>query len=480
MDYPISTTLLRSPLSPIVSFRILFRVGSVDDPPGREGITYLTAALLGQGGTRSLAYAELLEALYPMAARIDAQADKEAVVLLGECHRDHLRRFTPLLRDILLQPRFDPADFARLRDEAINYLEKQLRGNDDEALGKAALQSALYEAHPYGKPDVGTVQGLKALKLEDVTAHFKAHFTRESVDLGIAGGYPEALAVELAEQLAAGLPSRSHERRSVPEPRLPRGIEIVAVEKPCIATALSIGFATSLTRAHEDWVPLLVANSCLGEHRTFNGVLMNELRGKRGLNYGDYSYLEHFIQEGGSTFPVTNIPRRRQYFSIWLRPVPHRNAPFALRGALYFLDRTLRQGIPEADFQATRSFLKTYSRLWAQSPDQRLGYLQDSKIYGISDYLETIQRRLPELTCEEVNAAMRRHLRATDLVVAAVTQDAADFLDPLLAGEPTPVTYDTEGTLPEVLQADRAIERFPLPVNRERSRKVAPEELFET
>ena len=49
---------------------------------------------------------------------------------------------------------------------------------------------------------------------------------------------------------------------------------------------------------------------------------MQDLRGKRGLNYGDYSYIEDFIQEGMSTFPVPNNPRRQQYFSIWIRPVP--------------------------------------------------------------------------------------------------------------------------------------------------------------
>ena len=58
-----------------------------------------------------------------------------------------------------------------------------------------------------------------------------------------------------------------------------------------IATAVSAGFPTRVTRKDDDWYPLLVANSYLGEHRTFNGVLMNELRGKRGLNYGDYSYI---------------------------------------------------------------------------------------------------------------------------------------------------------------------------------------------
>ena len=472
-------SLLPSKNSPIVTFRILFRVGSIDDPAGKEGLTALTASMLAQGGTRSLNYPELLEALYPMAARIDFQVDKEVVVITGQCHRDHLDRYYPLLRDAVLDPRFDEQNFTRLRDEAMNYLANHLRGNDDENLGKWTLQLALYEGHPYARVDAGTVQGLKSITLEDVKAHYRRHFTRESVDLGLAGGYPEELAGTLRRDFSQGLPEGTVEHPPLPPPRTPQGIEVVAIQKPCIATAVSAGFPTLVTRRDEDWYALLVANSYLGEHRTFNGVLMNELRGRRGLNYGDYSYIENFIQEGDSTFPVPNIPRRQQYFSFWLRPIPHRNALFGLKAALYHLDRLVREGISEESFQQTRSFLMTYSRLWAQSLDQRLGYLQDSKFYGIPDYLAEVQKRLPSLTRDQVNQAIRKHLQSKNLVVALVSEEASEALDTLVAGNSTPIHYDGPGTPPEILEEDKAIERFPVSVNRDRSRVLTPDQLFE-
>ncbi|MCI0659297.1 MAG: insulinase family protein, partial [Acidobacteria bacterium] len=305
-------TLLPSQNSPIVYFRIMFRVGSQDDPARKEGLTALTAAILAQGGTRSLTYSEVLEILYPMAARIDFQADKEVIVVMGQCHRDHLDRYYPILRDAVLKPRFDPADFTRLRDEAINYLVNGLRGNDDENLGKWTLQLALYPNHPYGHVDVGTVQGLKTMTLADVQSHYGKRFTRNAVDVGLAGGYPVDLVERVRQDFTTSLPERKAEPIPLPPPRMPDGIEVVAVSKPCIATAISAGFPTAVTRREDDWYALLVANSYLGEHRTFNGVLMNELRGKRGLNYGDYSYIENFVQDGGTTFPVSNIPRRQQ------------------------------------------------------------------------------------------------------------------------------------------------------------------------
>jgi zinc protease len=91
---------------------------------------------------------------------------------------------------------------------------------------------------------------------------------------------------------------------------------VTVVEKPTAeATAISLGFPLEITRSDQDFYPLLVANTYLGDHRTFNGVLMNELH-KRGLNYGDYSYIEAFHQDGGSTFALPNVSRRQQSFSI--------------------------------------------------------------------------------------------------------------------------------------------------------------------
>ena len=137
-----------------------------------------------------------------------------------------------------------------------------------------------------------------------------------------------------------------------------------------------------MTRRDDEFYALALANSYLGEHRTFNGKLMQDLRGKRGLNYGDYSYIEDFIQEGGSTFPVPNNPRRQQDFSIWIRPVPTDKAVFALREALWELDRLLKDGMSREDFETTRSFLLNYSKLWVQPSSRRLGYAIDGEFYG--------------------------------------------------------------------------------------------------
>jgi zinc protease len=124
---------------------------------------------------------------------------------------------------------------------------------------------------------------------------------------------------------------------------------------------------------------------------------MQDLRGKRGLNYGDYSYIEDFIQDGFSTFPVPTNPRRQQYFSIWIRPVPNDKAAFALRAALWELDRLIQHGMTPEQFGTTRAFLLNYSKLWVQTLSRRLGYVMDGEFYARKDLVAELADRLPGL-----------------------------------------------------------------------------------
>jgi hypothetical protein len=147
---------------------LFFRVGSVDDPPGKEGLAALTSDMMGQGGSKKRTYAEVLDALYPLAAHIQVIGDVESIVFEGTVHRDNLAAFADLLAEQILEPRFAEDDFSRNRTNALDYLTKTLRGNDDEELGKQALESMIYAGHPYRHPVPGTAAGLAALTLEDV------------------------------------------------------------------------------------------------------------------------------------------------------------------------------------------------------------------------------------------------------------------------------------------------------------------------
>ena len=295
--------------------------------------------------------------------------------------------------------------------------------------------------------------------------------------IGVAGGYPDGFVERVVEDLSVLPSSGTEEATPLPAPRMLQGLDVLLVEKEAIATAISIGHPVSLTRADEDFYPLMIANSYFGEHRTFNGRLMNQMRGLRGLNYGDYSYIENFIQDGGTRFPVPNVPRRQQFFSIWIRPVPHEKAHFALRQALRELHLLVDEGISQEDFEITRDFLLNYTKLLVQTTSRRLGYVMDSRFYGTDFFVDEVQERLVALTVDDVNAAIRRHLQYDNLAIAIVTPDAHAFREGLLSTAPSPITYNTDVS-DEILEEDEEISTFPLAISPDRVRVVPVEEMF--
>jgi zinc protease len=474
----IAFTEIHLPDNPLVSFRIMVHSGAINDPAGKEGLNALTAMTIAYGGTGDLAYRDIQQTLYPWAASIHVHFDKEVTVFLGNVHRDHLYQFYEIFSGLILNPRFDDSDLTRNRTNLLNYLKNTLRGTNDEELGKWAMQLFMYDSHPYGHVDAGTVEGLESISIDDIKAFHRTAYVQDNVRIGIAGGYDAAL-IDRIERDFSSLPPGKPASVALPVPKPIENLEVFIVEKPNRSTAISLGFPIEVTRADKDFFPLMVANSYFGEHRTFNGVLMNELRGLRGLNYGTYSYSEHFVQDGGSTLMLPNVPRRQQYFGIWIRPVEHINRHFALRLALYELDKLITEGLTEEEFTATRDYLINFSKLWTQTLSRRLGYAMDSEWYGTSYFIDKIEEELNNLTVHEVNAAIRKHLQAGNIKIAVVTDNAAGFKEALLGNSPSPITYANPNVDESILAKDKIVSEYALQVHPDRFHMVPVGQMFE-
>lgn len=465
---------------PVVTFRVVFAAGSGSDPEGREGATHLAATLMAKGGAGGRTYEEITRALYPMAGQIDVEVGRDQTTFIGRVHRDHLDEFYPIFRDVLLDPAMARKDFRRLEDQIRSRLELELRGNDDERLGKEALQAMLYEGHPYGHPAIGTETGLDALSLKHVRAQRRRAFCAARATLGLAGDYPDGLARRVRDDLASlRFDECKPERRPLPPAPSVEQPRVRLIDKgSATSVAVSMGLHVEVTRAHPDYPALLLATAYLGQHRHSIGRLMETMRDQRGLNYGDYAYIEHFDQAGGSPFPEPNIARRQQYFSIWLRPVGLEDAHFAVQMAVRELRRFVEHGLTERELEHVRGFADHYYALYLQTASRRLGFAIDDRFYGLErPWLERLRAAWEELTVDEVNAAIRRHIAPERLQIALVHPDAKTFADRLASGDPAPPAYEAEPS-EAIREEDRAIVDYELDLDRDRMNVVPLDHVF--
>jgi len=451
--------------SPLVDIKIQFKTGSAHDPEGLYGLAYLTAQSLGQGTSQQHSYQERLEILYPWAVSVDTTVGKEMVTYSATVHRDHLDEFTPVLVDMLTQPKFERADLERLCDKAKNYLTQDLRVNNDEELGKEVLYLQIYpKSHPYGHHNAGTVSGLEAIKTSDLEEFYTREFSPERLVVGVAGGYPDGFGDQLLQDLTQGLPRAQAATPVAPKlhkPASPNGRRVTIVEKDTRSVAMSLGFPIEVNRSHPDWAALFLFRSFLGEHRSSNSYLYQRLREARGLNYGDYAYIEYFPNGMYLTKPEPNYPRQQQIFQIWIRPVQPETALFTLRATFYELEKILANGLTQAQFEATRSFLKKNAPLLLAASSDNLGYTLDSEFYQTGPFVERLRKDLDALTLDGLNEAIKKHIQADDMEIVLVAKDGQELRKKLLEGRSSPMTYNSEKP-EEILREDRVIQNYPL------------------
>jgi zinc protease len=441
---------------PQLDLKLLFTVGSAHDPKGKEGLAALSAAMIAEAGSRGMRIDEIQKALFPMAASFDARVDKEMTTFTARVHRENWDAFAAIALPMLTEPGFREEDFRRLKDRQLNALRQDLRANNEEELGKERLQGLVFAGTPYAHPVLGTEAGIEAITLEDVKGFVKKAYTRAALTVGLAGNLPEGLEARLGRELG-----KLQEGPALAAPtgvvgRVQKGIRVDVVEKDTRGTFISFGHPIPVTRSHADYPALYLARTWLGEHRSSSSHLYQRIRELRGMNYGDYVYIEAFPRGMFQMLPEANVARRAQIFEVWIRPVVPDNAHMALRIALFELRKLLDKGLSKADFEATREYLMKHVFVMTATQDHLLGYALDSQWHGIPEFTSYMREKLAKLTLAETNRVVRKYLSGTDLQVVFITKDAKDLRERLVTDAFSAIRY--EAPKPKaVLDEDKVI-----------------------
>jgi zinc protease len=474
---------LKLPKSNKVVVKLMFKNGSICDPVGKEGLTYATANLITQGGTAQMTFSEIQDAIYPMAAEYSSLADKEVTTFTFQVHVDFLEDFYPVLKGLILTPSFTEEDFNRVKVNQQNFVDQVIKASSDEEYSKKALEDLLFRSTNYQHMKQGTSAGVEAITLEDVKQHYKNYFTKNNLTIGIAGNYSD----DFLSMLKKDMGTLPDEKPQLPQPgkaNMPDGINVEIIAKDnAFGSAIFTGFPLAITRSDDEFAALMIANSYLGEHRKSYSHLYKQIREIRSMNYGDYSYIEWYEDGGSNQLPLSGVPRSSNYFSIWIRPVQIAkqlkaqyeelsdieigHAHFALRMAIYEMNKMVENGMNKEDFDATRDFLISYTKLYIQTPEKQLGFLMDSKFYGRDNYIGELDVLLKDATLDAVNKAIKKHWQVDNMYVTIVTDnsEAEQLAKSLQENMPSPMSYSNivKSGLPEkVLAEDDIVANYKL------------------
>ncbi len=418
--------------SPLIEIKVMVKSGSISDPPGKEGLAYLTARLLLEGSfgdpKRPVTKEKLAEITRPWGERAlpRVQVEKETTTFSITVPRDVFpsfikQVFVPLFR----QPLFAEAELERIRNEALVQITT-LRYENIEMLGLEALDNFIFEGTSYSHLAIGSAAGLKKIGRQDVIDFYNANYFADNLIIGLSTS-DKQVERSLVEALSGlgGARAGPPAKHPVP-PASFQGRHLVIVSQPnAESTGIHAGFPIPVTQKDPDYWPLYVANTWFGAHRDSFSHLFQEIRQKRGYNYGDYSYIEHFPSRPSFLFRPFNAPRHHQYFSIWLRPVSHQYAHHLLKALTWELEHFIENGLTDEQVRSAKNKAKVIYLNLAETISRMLESKVDDKFYrDQKGYLEQYISAIESVTAEQVNAAIRKYLQTANIKYVVVTDDS--------------------------------------------------------
>lgn len=271
------------------------RSGSLFDPEQKLGLSEITAALMMRG-TTTRDFNEIFELQEDVGARLGLASGTHLSGISGYCLAEDLAQQLFLLADILRNPRFDPLELEKLRNQFLTGLD--LRSQNTSAVAEMNFDAMVYGRHPYARPDDGYPETVSAINRDDILQHHSSTFGPAGFALSLVGAVKTQQAVEWVEKALGDWVNPSQlEPISLPDATSPSEPQRKHTPLDGKAQTDLIMGVLAMKRSDPDFLPALLANSILGQFGMMGRIGM-EVREKSGLAYYATSGLGASISQG--------------------------------------------------------------------------------------------------------------------------------------------------------------------------------------
>lgn len=280
----ITAWLVREPSIPFLALELRFRGGASLDAPGKRGAINLMTGLLeeGAGDLDARAFARAQESL---AASFGYDVGDDDLSVSARFLSENRDEAIELLRKSIIEPSFAESALERVRGQVLTGLRSDAK--DPDSIARRTFDAMAYGDHPYGSPYEGTIESVTALSRADMLDAHAAVFAKDRLYVGAAGDItPEELGI-LLDDLLGALPDTGAPMPAQAPVLIKGGTTVVPFDTP---QSVAIFGQRGIAQDDPDFFAANILNRVLGAGG-FESRLMTEVREKRGLTYGVYSFL---------------------------------------------------------------------------------------------------------------------------------------------------------------------------------------------
>ena len=278
---------------PLVAAALVLRSGSGANPADKPGLASFTARMLQQGTTTRNAL-QIADRAADLGSTLGSRASMDSSLVATQTLTRNFPDALELLADVALHPAFPNAEIERVRKEREAALVQEK--DDPFSVASRVMRTALYGAHhPYGYPDIGTADSLKAVSREDLVKFWQEHYFPNDAALIVSGNIKLAALQPLVEKAFGawkqGKPAAA--ASAAPESADAR---LILVDRPGAPQTTLECYELGAARSTPDFAALEVMNTELGG--LFSSRINMNLREAHGYTYGAGSTFAYHRQPG--------------------------------------------------------------------------------------------------------------------------------------------------------------------------------------
>ncbi|HEY3765850.1 MAG TPA: pitrilysin family protein [Gaiellales bacterium] len=276
-----------------VAIGIWIGAGSRDETPSQAGVSHLIEHLLFKGSAR-YSTVEIAQIFDGLGGELNAATSREYTVVYARVLDAHLETALDVMADMILQPRFDPAEMDSEREVVLE--EIAMYDDAPQDLVHDLISQAVFGDHPLGRPVIGTEGVIAAATAADVRGYHDARYVGPNIVVAAAGNLDH-------EPLAHAVETRFAPLSRIPDPTA--GVRPLWVgestphslfqQKDTEQFHVALG-GLGLPRSDRRRFAASLLDSMLGG--SASSRLFQEIRERRGMAYSVYTYASQYADTG--------------------------------------------------------------------------------------------------------------------------------------------------------------------------------------
>ena len=388
--------------TPTTTIRLRIGAGQRDESSEKLGLAAMTARMLNEA-TETSTNEELSDRLQKLGSTIAFSAGDIYTDANVRALTENLDATLAILKEKLLTPKFDAADFARRQAQTIQNIERSKK--QARTTARNVSQLLLFgKDNAMAHYNSGTTASVGDLTLEDARGFYQARYTPANASIVVVSDlHKDDVMAKLAlfeswqGEAVATTPLK-------PFPEMGK-TKIYLVDKPRAAQSeIQIARRALPYDALGEYHRANLANFALGG--AFNSRINLNLREEKGYTYGARTGFAGYVDYGQFT-AAAGV--RTDTTAAALREFDKEIRAYA------------KDGVTAEELSFTKSAIGQRDARAYETPAQKVAYLSRILTYDLSvDFVDRQNEILTNIKAEELNAIAARHLKMDEMAIVVV------------------------------------------------------------